>query len=128
MTNLNKKVLIVETNASYRGIKMAGSYIQSEYYCNLLKENGYEAHIFIADPNNSVFQRVSKLISVIRKSDYVLGFGTPLLDFFVQWFCLLLNKKGVFCIDTIIVQRAAIKNHIKKRLLTLILLNFGSRK
>lgn len=113
-----KKILILETGA-FHGRCSGGSYIQAAYYEKLLKRKGYEMSIFIGRSKENRFTKFWKVIQFIRKSDYVIGFGTPLLNSYLQWLCFFLNKKGLFCIDTIIVSIEIINDHLNKRIFSI---------
>lgn len=113
-----KKVLILETSA-FIGIPMGGSFFQADYYLRELNKKGYAAEIFVGNIKESFFKKGIKVINKIRKSDFVVGFGTPFLDHILQWLCFFLRKKGVFCIDTIIVPICTVKDYFRRKVLTL---------
>jgi len=91
-----KKILLLETAVSFYGIKRGGSYIQANYYRNLLHKKGYLSKIHVGFTNKNNIARLLRIISEVRKADYILGFGTPLLNVYVQWLCFILRKKGTF--------------------------------
>lgn len=113
---MKKKILILETAASYYGKKHGGSYLQANYYRNLLNKKGYKTQIFIGESKKNILIKLYRIINTIKESDYIIGFGTPLLDNYLQWMCFLLGKKGIFCIDTIIVPLETINDHLLRRL------------
>jgi glycosyltransferase involved in cell wall biosynthesis len=110
-----KKILILETAISYHGLKRGGSYIQARFYNNLLNKNGYISKVYIDHSNKNNLIKVLRIISEIRKSDYVIGFGTPLLNIYLQWLCFIFGKIGIFCTDTIIVTLKSINDHLKRK-------------
>lgn len=113
---MKKKILILETAVSYHGIRRAGSYIQATYYNNLLSKKGYMSKVYIKEENTNKYLNILKIINEISKTDYVIGFGTPLLNFHLQWLSFIFNKRGIFCVDTIIVPIPIINDHIKKKI------------
>lgn len=113
---MKKKILILETAFSYHGIRRAGSYIQATYYNDLLNKKGYLSKVHVKEENISKYLNLFKIINEIRKADYVIGFGTPLLNFHLQWLSFIFNKRGIYCIDTIIVPIPIINDHLKKKI------------
>lgn len=111
-----KKILILETSA-FNGGNMGGSYLQANYYAKLLKEKGYASEIFLGESREDGKKRIGRVIKKIKESDLVIGFGTPLLGLYLQWLCFFLNKKGIYCIDTIIVPVSIMKDYIKRKYL-----------
>lgn len=95
-----KKILIIETSA-FRGGGAGGSFQQAQYYLNLLLQKGYDTSIFTGNTYNQS-QKKLKVVRRIRETDYIIGFGTPLLCSYVQWVCFFIGKKGIFCVDTYI--------------------------
>lgn len=115
MRNKKKKVLILETAVSHSGVMRGGSYIQASYYNNLLNRHGYISKIYINHTKGNFLLNFIKIIFEITHTEYVMGFGTPLLNICLQWLCLILNKKGVYCTDTIIVQLESVNDQLKRR-------------
>lgn len=113
-----KKILILET-AAFKGGREGGSFFQAEYYTKLLRQKGYRVEFFIGDSYEKIYKKAWKVMKEIREADYVLGFGTPLLDFYLQWLCFFFRKRGIFCIDTIIVPISIIRDHLKRRIFSL---------
>ncbi len=109
-----KKILILETSA-FNGGKMGGSFLQANYYTKLLKQKGHCSEIFRGDTEEDRYMRIWRVIKKIRESDLVIGFGTPLLGLYLQWLSFFLNKKGIYCIDTIIVPVSIIKDYVKRK-------------
>ena len=110
-----KRILILETNA-FNGHKRGGSYIQGEYYKKKLIKKGYDVELFVGRGKKSAYARFSDVIKKIREADYVIGFGTPLLGFYLQWLSFVFKKKGIYCVDSIITSVQIIKDYFKKRL------------
>lgn len=108
-----KKILIIETSA-FRGGGAGGSFQQAQYYLNLLLQKGYDTSIFTGNTYENQSQKKLKVVRRIRETDYIIGFGTPLLCSYVQWVCFFLGKKGIFCVDTYISSRDIIKDHLKR--------------
>lgn len=112
---MKKKILILETTY-FAGEEKGGSSIQAKYYFGLLKEKGYKAEIFKGNIHQNNYQKYLEVISSIRAADFVIGFGTPLLDFYAQWLCFLFGKKGIFCLDTIIIPSVIVDDHIRRKI------------
>ncbi len=110
-----KKILIIETSL-FRGGGRGGSFQQAKYYLDLLSQHGYNAELFIGEARMNQYLRRLKLIRKIRTSDFIIGFGTPLLCSYLQWLSFFLGKKGIFCIDTYISSRDIIKDHLKRNI------------
>lgn len=88
-----EKILILETNA-FNGHKRGGSYVQGDYYKKKLRQLGYKVELFIGKRNSSKYRRFYDVIRKIRDADYIMGFGTPLLAFYLQWLSFIFQKKG----------------------------------
>lgn len=112
---LMKKILFVETSA-FRGYGGGGSFIQTQYYLNLLPKKGFAVELYWGNPQENYHYRIWKIIKKIKKTDYIIGFGTPLLCSYLQWLCFFLNKKGIFCLDTYISSREIFFDHLQRRL------------
>lgn len=110
-----KKILILETNA-FNGHKRGGSYIQGAYYEKKLGQLGYKVELFVGIRKGSIFRRLLLVLRKIKDADYIMGFGTPLLAFYLQWLSLIFNKKGIFCVDSIITSVQIIKDYLKKKI------------
>lgn len=111
---MGKKILILETNA-FNGHKRGGSYLQGDYYKKMFRQLGYGVELFIGRKNSSKYRRFYDVIRKIRGADYIVGFGTPLLAFYLQWLSFILNKKGIYCIDSIITSVQIIKDYLKRK-------------
>lgn len=109
------KILILES-AAFKGGYFGGSYQQAKYYEKLLRQKGYEVEFFRGKRSENKFRKAFSITQKIRKNDYILGFGTLLLDFYLQWTCFVLGKKGIFCIDTILRPISIIKDHLKRKI------------
>lgn len=116
-----KKVIILETSAIL-GNCGGGSFKQANYYLKMLGRKGFNSEIFIGDSKESISKNGLKVLRKIKENDYVIGFGTPLLNCILQWFCFFLGKKGIFCIDTFAVPFSHIKDHIKKKVISMVLI------
>ncbi|MBI3955440.1 hypothetical protein HY338_03275, partial [Candidatus Gottesmanbacteria bacterium] len=110
-----KKIIIIETSV-YRGGGGGGSFLQAKYYEDVLRRKNYRVEFFIGEAKVNQYLRRFRLIRKIRDSDFIIGFGTPLLCSYLQWLCFFLGKKGIFCIDTYISSRDIIKDHLKRNL------------
>lgn len=110
-----KKILILET-AAFKGGYFGGSFQQASYYGHVLKKKGYRVEVFKGKPGENKFSKAYKVIKKIKNSDYVIGFGTLLLGFYLQWTCFILGKKGIFCIDTILKPISIIHDHFKRKI------------
>lgn len=110
-----KKILLLETEA-FNGGSKGGSYIQANYYLNLLQKKGYDAELFRGVEEEGKFDRIKRVLSSSRKSHIIIGFGTPILGIYLQWLAFIFNKKGIYCVDTIIVPLALIKDYLKRRI------------
>ncbi len=110
-----KKILFLETSV-FNGHPQGGSFLQAKYYSHFLKKEGYETELFAGDPRQIFWKRVKRVISKVRENDFIVGFGTPLLCFYLQWLCFLTGKRGVFCLDTIITPSDMIRDHFKRKI------------
>lgn len=100
------KILILETSA-YRKWNGGGSFQQAKYYQKLLCNLGITAEIFSGN--------LWELIKKIHDTDFIIGFGTPLLCSYLQWISFFLNKRGIFCIDTVIFMSEVISDNLKSK-------------
>lgn len=112
---MRKKILILETSAFY-GRKSGGSFIQADYYRKKMEKKGYIVDFYIGNKAESVFKKSITVVKMIFRTNYVIGFGSPLLDSYLQWLCFFLDKKGVFCLDTIIASIEIIKDNLNKKI------------
>lgn len=109
-----EKILIIETAALNRK-NMGGSYLQSKYYMELLQKKKYYVEILQSGLRENMYKRVLKVINKIRNADLIIGFGTPILNIYLQWLSFLFKKKGLFCIDTIAVPIDIIREHMRDK-------------
>lgn len=108
------KILIVETSAFW-GDDIGGSFVQANFYLQFLHKHGFSTEIFHGDKTQGRFSNLGRLIRKIQEADCVVGFGTPLLGVYLQWLCVIYNKKGVFCVDTVLVYRNILRDQFHRR-------------
>ncbi len=108
------KVLIIETSAFW-GDDIGGSFVQANFYRQFLRKHGFSTEIFRGDRTKGRFSNINCLIKKLRGADCVIGFGTPLLGAYLQWLCVIFNKKGVFCVDTILVYKNILRDQFHRR-------------
>lgn len=112
------RVLIIETSAFW-GCGGGGSFVQAKFYLQFLQSHDFSVEFFQGDRNKGRLSNLKHLMEKLCEVDCVVGFGTPLLGIYLQWLCLIFNKKGVFCVDTIIVYKSIFWDHFRRRIFPL---------
>ncbi|MDO8515109.1 MAG: glycosyltransferase [bacterium] len=108
-----KKVIIIEASV-FRGHPSGGSFVQANYYQQLLQQHNFRVEIFYGDETKKWFENLSALIIKLQEADFVIGFGTAVFGIYLQWFCFILNKKGFFCVDTVVISKSNYWDHIRR--------------
>lgn len=108
------KTLILETSI-FNGTIGGGSSVQAIYYKKFLIKNGYDVTLFMGDKGETGLQRTIKVIRAVRKTDLIVGFGTTFLGICLQWLAFFNRKKGVFCIDTVIIPEKIFSDYLRHR-------------
>lgn len=108
------KVLILETSI-FNGTPGGGSSIQAKYYEKLLSNEGFSVCLFTGQRSKSGIYRAWEVFQKARETDLIVGFGTPFLGTCLQWLAFFTRKKGVLCIDTVIIVEKVLADYLRHR-------------